>query len=225
MIQTRTKTHLLIAVTSFCLVGSFLLLAGWETSRYDFSACHQIVEQLRRVTTRDGVRRILEQHHLPAVESEKRLAAICRGTRESPGVLPYYPVMALHIEVGLDAQQRVTGVEDDDVMVIDNGTARARLYGDVGRQLGFRHYTPNRDGEERLALSHVQRGSPMAAAGFQPGDEIELDSVDELYYRIATNQRRTIRVTIRRNGTRRDLLLAVPDLRLRDDAHRALWFR
>ena len=102
---------------------------------------------------------------------------------------------------------------------------RNTLYADVADQLGFHHYTPSRDGRERLALSTVREGSPMHAAGFRAGDELDLDAVDEFYYRIATNPERRIRFDVLRAGQRREIWLVVPQLRLRSDPRKALWFR
>lgn len=102
---------------------------------------------------------------------------------------------------------------------------RQTLYREVGDQVGFRHYTPMRDGRERLALSMVRAGSAMEAAGFRKGDELEIESVDELYYSIATSSGRTIRFRLVRDGRPRDMDLVVPRLQLSADPRKAFWFR
>jgi hypothetical protein len=102
---------------------------------------------------------------------------------------------------------------------------RLKLYREVGDQVGFRHYTPMRDGRERLALATIVAGGAMDAAGLQKGDELAVGSVDELYYRIATSSGRRLRLPIVRNGTTREVDLLVPRLELSADPRKAFWFR
>lgn len=115
MIEWSKARGLIIAAVVSVLVVLVLIATASNSRRGDYSDCLRTAAAIQRGQSKAEVLAALSRYELTRNEA-RRVMAICHPVVQDVP-LPYYPVMALEIDVDLDDRGQVTGVTTNDVLV------------------------------------------------------------------------------------------------------------
>lgn len=82
----------------------------------------------------------------------------------------------------------------------------------VNRQLGFRYATPITPEGELFVITKVTREKTMDKAGVIPGDEVQMNSVSNLYKLLVNNQGEEVQIPILRDKKKMMINVWVPEM-------------
>ena len=82
----------------------------------------------------------------------------------------------------------------------------------VNRQLGFRYATPDTPEGELFVITKVTREKTMDKAGVIPGDEVQMNSVSDLYKLLINNQGKEVLIPILRDKKKIMINVWVPEM-------------
>ena len=82
----------------------------------------------------------------------------------------------------------------------------------VNRQLGFRYATPDTPEGELFVITKITRGKTMDKAGVLPGDEVQMNSVSDLYKLLVNNLGEEVQIPILRDKKKMMINVWVPEM-------------
>lgn len=100
------------------------------------------------------------------------------------------------------------------VLLFASGTVSLITIMQVNKQLGFAYGTPDTPEGELFEISRVVDGKTMYMAGLKVGDQVQFDSVNDLYRLLVRNQGRSVGIPVRRNKRDITILIQVPELQV-----------
>ena len=105
----------IVAAVAAAIGALVLIAAAWSTRRGDYSDCLQTAAAIQRGQSKARVLASLSRFQVTR-NDERQVIAICDPERKDVR-LPFYPVMAIEIDVDVDARGQVANVATSDVLM------------------------------------------------------------------------------------------------------------